>query len=182
MVNLLGKVVNCFSTYLDYLTYGVTNQDYNLLYEANLVLRNNITEEKYRQYYYNNLRCSSKIQIDESSTVSDIKLSWVLSENESINNTFSWNEIDIINNTKTYTINTPVQSGYKFMYISFPEKAKFTIYDELNNILYDSMITSVYEFETSGMIETSVGNVNMVYRKKNVFNTTRPVIFTIKFY
>ena len=89
MVNLLGKVVNCFSTYLDYLTYGVTNQDYNLLYEANLVLRNNITEEKYRQYYYNNLRCSSKIQIDESSTVSDIKLSWVLSENESINNTFS---------------------------------------------------------------------------------------------
>ena len=68
------------------------------------------------------------------------------------------------------------------MYISFPEKAKFTIYDELNNILYDSMITSVYEFETSGMIETSVGNVNMVYRKKNVFNTTRPVIFTIKFY
>lgn len=182
MVNLLGKVVNCFSTYLNYLSYGITNQDYDLLYDANLVLRNNITEEKYRQYFYNNLRCSNNINIVESSSVSDKKISWILSEDESLNGSFIWTEMDIISGLKTYTINTSVQSGYKFMYISVPENAKFTLYDELNNILFDSLVISNYEFEVTGSIQTSSGNLNTAFRKKNMFNTTRPIIFTLKFY
>ena len=57
MINLLEKVINCFSTYLTRLSYGVTEQDYELLYDAVLLLKNNLDEDRYIQYYYNNLQC-----------------------------------------------------------------------------------------------------------------------------
>lgn len=181
MVNLLSKVVNCYQSYINYLNYGITNQNYEMLYNANLVLRNNITEEKFRQYFYNNLGCDSTITIQESSTVNNKRIYWTINSSPTLNENFTWNEI-IVTENKTYNIITNSVVGFNYIYIATPQEDNFILLDEMNNILYDSASSGHFEYESSGMIETSQGNINIAYKKKNIYNSNNQVQLTLKFY
>ena len=181
MVNLMGKVVNCYQTFLTYLTYGITNQNYELLYDANLLLRNEITDEKFRQYFYNNLKCSSNINLNESVTVNNKVISWTLNDSDILTNLFNWSEVNVTA-AQTYNINSGSTTGYYYMYLSVPKDTRILIYDELGNLLFDASDSNTDEFEPCGMIQTSYGNINTVYKKKNMFNAKNPIVFTIKIY
>lgn len=60
MDKLKEKIINCYKQYLTNLTYGITTQDYKLLYGAILLAKNNINDQKYIEYFINNLNCSGK--------------------------------------------------------------------------------------------------------------------------
>ena len=68
------------------------------------------------------------------------------------------------------------------MYISVPQGDNFILLDEMGNILYDSTSTGQFEYENSGMIETSQGNINIALRKKNMYNSNNQIQITLKFY
>lgn len=177
MIRLEEKVVNCFSRYLTNLICGKTDQNYCLLYDSILLLRNNINEEKYIQYFYNNLNCSGNIKlevIDEKNRI----LGSTLNVLETSDNSFIWDEIDTPN-LKTYSITTDSLQGYNFFYISIPPNTDARVYDSLNNLLLDTSIAGDYEFIYDSTVVTSKGQVNSVYRKKNMYNTINPVNFIV---
>jgi hypothetical protein len=64
MHNLIEQVVNCYIKYLNNLSYGITTQDYKLLYGAILALKNNIKDEKYLEYFKNNLCCPITLRLE----------------------------------------------------------------------------------------------------------------------
>lgn len=67
MTSLLEKIVNAYKIFLNNLNYGNTKQDYCFLYDAILAVKNNITdEEKYIQYFYNNMDPTITILLEES--------------------------------------------------------------------------------------------------------------------
>ena len=58
MVNLLLKSYNCYISYLDNLNFGRTDQNYNLLYDSVILLKSNINNPKFIEYFINNLSCN----------------------------------------------------------------------------------------------------------------------------
>ena len=178
MHNLLEKFVNCFGHYIDKLSYGIEVKDYHLLYKTALLIKSNINNPKYNQYYYNNLKCPIKIKLTMPES-KDRMISFAISELPSMNNSFIWTEIDTPS-LKTYDITNPSQPGYNFIYISIPTDLNFIIFDALSNVLFNSAIPGNYEFNFIGSITTSKGKINSVYRKKNMYNTHNPVTFQIK--
>ena len=180
MVNLLEKVVNCYKYYLTRLTYGITNQDYGLLYGAVLLLKNNITDDKYVEFFSNNLSCAGDIVLSETETTTDL-LSWTLNASPVLLDSFVFysSQVPTIG---TYSITTTVTSGYNFLYITVPGDKAIQIYDSLSDLVYDSEIAGSYEFAYVGDLLMSNNKTNSVLRKLNVFNTYNPVTYYIKIY
>ena len=171
------KVVNCFSSYIKKLNCGKTHIDYCTLYDAVLLLKNDITEQKYMQYYYNNLNCPINIKLIKTNEM-DRVIGFALDSAPTVQPTFSWTETDSPT-LKTYQITTNSVSGYNFLYISTPPEVDVRINDALGNLLYDSSIAGDYEFELAGTVTTSKGQENLVYKKKNVYNSFNPVSFNV---
>lgn len=180
MINLLEKFLNCYSTFIKRLNYGLTNQKYELLYNTFLLLRNNISEPVYVQYFYNNLQCSGNIRLS-TPTVTNRVISWAYDADNFLDSNFVWAETSITN-PKTYSITTTPRSGYNFIFISVPQDLNVNIYDSINNLLFNSSIAGSYQFTFVGTITTSKGQLNNVYVKNNVYNTINPVTFYIKLY
>lgn len=55
MDNLLTKSYNSYLKLLTNMNYGKTEENYCLLYDSILCLKNNITDTKYIQYFINNI-------------------------------------------------------------------------------------------------------------------------------
>lgn len=180
MLKLLEKFINCYNTYLDNLTWGIYNKNYDVLYQSCLLLRTQIDNPRYIQYYYNNLKCPVKIKLTVSDDMNRL-ISYSLNSSSSLLSTFTWDEIDI-STLRTYPITTYSLSGYNFLYISVPQDLNCVIYDELNNLLFNSAIPGTYQFTLVGTVTTSREKVNAVYKKKNVFNTFNPVTFYVKLF
>ena len=181
MDKLLEKAINCFSSYLTRLNCGMTQQNYELLYGAVLLLKNNINDTKYIQYFYNNLICSSAIKLTITDAMNRV-IGFELSTSEVILPEFVWSETNTPT-LGTYTIITDSVPGYNFLYFSIPPGVNVIIYDALGNVLFNSSIPSGgYEFELVGTKETSKGQNNVVYKKKNVYNSTNPIPFTINLF
>lgn len=180
MINLEEKVVNCFSSFIKALNCGKTDRDYCLLYDAILLLKNNITEDKYVQYFNNNLTCPIIIDLVKTDEMDRI-IGFTLNSSDTVLETFTWTETESTN-LKTYNITTNSVSGYNFLYFSTPPGTNVRIYDALNNLLFDSSTPGNYEFELAGSVETSKGQTNVVYKKKNVYNSINPVTFTVSLF
>ena len=180
MIKLLEKFVNCYNSYLDKLTYGIIPKDYSLLYNSYLLLKTNINNPRYIQYYYNNLKCPIKIKLIVSDDMNRL-ISYALNPSGTLLNSFSWNEIDITS-LRTYSVTNESLSGYNYIYISVPQDLNCAIYDALNNLLFNSAIPGNYQFSLVGTTTTSKEKVNVVYKKKNVYNTFNPVTFYVKLF
>lgn len=178
MNSLLEKALNCYSTYLTRLSIGKTDQNYDLLYDAILLLKNNVSESKYTQYYENNLTCQTVTRLEEVPE-GDKVIGFELSTSETILESFEWVETPATT-LKTYTITTDSVLGYNFLYFSIPSDANVIIYDALNTVIYNSEVSSpLYAFELVGTALTSNNQINKVYRKKNVYNSNNPITFNI---
>lgn len=180
MLSLLEKVINCYKYYLTRLTYGITNQDYSMLYGATLLLKNNITDEKYIEFFSNNLSCTGDIVLTELETTYDI-LSWTLNASPVLLDSFIFNSSQIPT-IGTYSITTSSTFGYNFLYLTVPSDKAIQIYDSLNDIVYDSEIPGSYEFSYVGDLLMSNNKENKVLRKNNVFNSHNLVTYYIKIY
>lgn len=64
MASLLNKSYNSYIYFLDNLNNGNTNYEYELLYQAILCLKNNITDKKYVEYFESNLLLPIRYNID----------------------------------------------------------------------------------------------------------------------
>ena len=178
MLKLSEKVVNCYKNYLTKLNYGITEQDYSLLYGAVLMLKTGVTDKKYKEFFYNNLLCTSTIVLDP---IEDRMITWTINSNANLVQSFVWTEFSSIY-AKTYPIETNELAGYNYFYVTVPEAFNVKIYDEMSNLVFDSAVAGNWQFTYKGTIKTSKGNTNKVYRKINVFNTIHPVKFYIKLY
>lgn len=178
MTNLEEKVVNCYKYYLTRLTYGITNQNYCMLYGAILAIKNNITDTKYTQYFYNNLNCPNMgVTFPTKSTSYDV-FSWTLSPSSTVQSNFVWNNIRI-GTGGTFTLRTPSTMGYNFLYITAPVNRGIKIYDEMSDLVFNSTGSGSYEFAAVGEIVTGNHRTNIVYRKNNVYNTYNSVTYYI---
>lgn len=180
MLSLLEKVVNCYKYYLTRLTYGITNQDYNLLYGATLLLKNNITDTKYIEFFNNNLSCQGNIVLLEPEITTDL-LAWTLNTSTVVQENFIFNSfpVPIIG---TYSITTSSVFEYNFLYLSVPSNKAIQIYDSLSDLVYDSEVAGAYEFSYVGDLLMSNNKENKVLRKNNVFNSHNLVTYYIKIY
>lgn len=181
MVKLWEKIVNCFSSYLDRLNVGLANQNYEMLYNACLVAKNNINNPFYIQYFYNNLKCPINIKLTVTNEMHRV-ISSTLSQSPTVLNSFNWNEEDITS-LKTYSITSDIIPGeYNFFYVAVPQELNVAIYDEMGNLLFNSLISGSYQFTLAGTTVTSKGKINAVYKKKNMFNSTNPITFNVKIF
>lgn len=182
MASLSEKVANCYKYYLTRLSYGITNQDYCLLYWAILTLKNNITDNKYIQYFYNNLVCptSGGISFPQNDETFDV-ISWTLNPSDTLSPDFVYISTRA-SIAGTYIIRTTSTIGYNFLYITVPVSRNVKIYDEMSDLIFDSSGTGSYEFEYVGEIITGNNRSNAVYRKSNVYNTYNPVTYYVKIF
>ena len=179
MIKLLEKTYNCYIRFLDNLNYGRISYPYDILYDATLCLKNNITDAKYVQFFENNLVCPIRYPIVITSTMKRM-IGWYLSPNGS-NTTFIWNEKEVPTNT-TYYIDVTAKSGFNYLYFSIPQNVRFTIYNTLDIQLYDSSLpdSASQLFMLTGTTTTSKGATNNVFRKKDVYATSTPTTYKIK--
>lgn len=63
MDNLFNSTYNCYIFFLNNLNYGRINQDYSILYDSILCLKENIIDAQYVEYFENNLTCTILYQI-----------------------------------------------------------------------------------------------------------------------
>lgn len=180
MRSLKEKIVNCYKQYLTRLTYGIVNQDYCLLYGAVLTVKNNITDNKFIQYFENNLICSKTISLADIDTLSNV-ISWTISSSSVIPNSANFTDI-AAPTAGSYTLTTTRVIGYNFLYISAPEHRNVKFYNELNALVFDSRDPGTYDFSYVGTIVTGDGSTNKVYKKDDVFNTFNPVTYYINLY
>lgn len=166
--------------YLSNLNYGRTNQSYELLYDAILCLKEAIPELQYNQYFINNLFCPGKYKITITPAMQRI-IAWTLSTEGTLAQSFIWNEISAPTLT-TYTIPVGEKYGFNFLYFSVPQGIHFTIYNALDMVLFDSALpySSSQLFHLVGVAPTSVGTINDVYIKNDVYNSTNAVTFKLK--
>lgn len=184
MPSFLEKAVNCYISYLTNLNYGITDQKYCILYDSWILLKNNITDRRIVDYYSSHLNCPIKIKLELSMDVKNL-ITWTINKSGATTNLFEWNNIDILNTNKNYTVTTNSVVGYNYFYLTLPQNLDFTIYDEMNNLLFDTKNTNENlnnGFILEGTIKTINNQTNLVYRKKNMFNTVNKVTFNIKLY
>lgn len=181
MVKLLEKVLNCYKAHLTNLTYGITNRNYSLLYGAVLLLKNNITEDRFVEYFYNNLTCTGNIVLPQTEEELDL-ISWTINSSDVVLENFVFTSFSAPT-VGTYSITTNSVVGYNFLYITAPENRGVKIYDSLTELVFDSSVPSEnYEFSEVGEIIVSNNKTNKVYRKNNVYNSYNPVTYYIKIY
>lgn len=179
--NLLEKAYNCYIRFLNNLTYGRTNQNYSLLYDAILSLKENITDKQFVQYFENNLTCPKLYTINITDEMARI-FAWDLSSSDT-SSSFTWHEFG----TPTlgdYNFTTNTKYGLNFLYIAVPSGVNFIIYDQLGSRLHDSSLPENamgQHFEMVGTSKMSSGAINVVWKKTNPFSTTTyPVEFKVK--
>lgn len=180
MPSFLEKAVNCYVTYLTNLNYGITDQEYCILYDSWILLKNNITDRRLVDYYSSHLNCPIKIKLELDMDVKNL-ITWTINRSGSITNLFEWNNVDISTTNRYYTITTNSVSGYNYLYLTLPQYLDFMVYDEMNNLLFDTKNPND-NFSLMGTVKTINGQTNLVYRKKNMFNTINKVNFNIKLY
>lgn len=183
MEELIEKAYNCYIAYLNRLNYGKVDQSYCLLYDAILAIANDITEEKYLEYFINNLTCPILYQIEEAENINRM-ISWTLSSEETPDATFSWTELAAQTDT-TYYVITSELVGFNFFYVSVPQSSNCIIYNELDMVLYNSTLSAAdpsQAFSLAGTLTTSEGQANNILRKNDVYNTTHPVLFKVKLF
>jgi hypothetical protein len=87
---LLQRAYNCYLTYLDRLAYGRTDQDFCLLYGGIQVLANKM-EERYAQFFRENLLCPERYDLDIVDNANKFIL-WTLNASPQLEE-FTWSEI-----------------------------------------------------------------------------------------
>lgn len=181
MVNLLEKSYNCYMNFLDGLNYGRNSLKYDILQNAILCLKNNITEIRYVQYFENNLTCKKRYPLNITTTMERI-IAWYLSPNPDTS-TFIWNEKEAPSLT-TYYIDVAAKSGFNYLYFSLPQDVSFIIYNSLDMVLYNSTLpdSAAQLFMLVGTSTTSKGAINSVFRKKDVYATSTPITYKIKLF
>lgn len=183
MANFLEKIYNCYLHFLNDIGKGNVNIDYKNLYGSVILQKNNITNKRLVECMSSKLNCPIIYQISDVK-MEDKILSWAMSSNTNILNSFVWNEVQI-DSVGTYYITTNSQSGFNFIYISIPQGSNFSIYNSLDIEIFNSTLpqSGINQlFSLSGTITTSKGGINNVYRKDDVFNTFNPVSFKIKIF
>lgn len=177
MDNLMEKALTCYKKYLTNLNCGVTDQCYDMLYNALIYNDSGLNNQTYYQYFFNNLKCGGSVTptIGYSGDV----ISIAVSSEETIDNTFEWDELEV-SEPRIYTLVSQSIPGYNYVYISVPNNKNFKITDALGNILYDSTSQGNYSFEYAGKITTDNNRTNKAYKKTNVFNTINPVKFNVE--
>ena len=182
MINLLQKAYNCYITYLDGLNYGRYSQNYCLLYDSILCLKNVITDEKYIQYFDNNLLCPERFTLNITEQMERI-IAWDLSTSYT-SNSFVWNDL-IAPMLATYTFNTDAEVGLHFIYLAIPQDVNFIVYNSLGFILHDSTKPQTdpgQNFQLYGTAIMSNGSTNNVWRKNDPFDSGREIEFKIKIF
>ena len=174
MVNikdLKEKAINCYISFLTKLNYGLINQDYSILYATVLCIKNNITDRKYQEYFYNNLNCNMGVKLVDSNLMRMI-IGYTLNSSGTFSDSFVFNETQIPNKG-TYDLETHSLYGFNYLYISVPKGVDFSIYDALGNNITN-------EFIYVGEKVTSLLETNSIYRKDNVYNSINSINFNIK--
>jgi len=179
MLSLIEKSINCYIQYINNLSYGIQPGNYEILYKSILLLKNNITDAKYIEYFNNNLVCRTTVKLVEQLTNLDV-ISWAVAEEDTLPESPNFLTTSAPYAGK-YKITTPSVIGYNFLYITAPKHKNIRIYDEMNDLLFDSSYIN-NEFVYSGNVITQKGRTNAVYRKNNVFNTLNPIIYYITLY
>jgi len=178
---LLEGAYNCYIRFLNNLTYGRTNQKYDILYDAVLALKENITDPQFVQYFENNLNCPKLHAINITDEMARI-FAWDLNSNDTATS-FTWHEFNTPT-LKDYNFTTNTKYGLNFLYIAVPSGVNFVIYDKLGSKLHDSTIEEDaigQQFEFISTTQMSNGAINNVWKKINPFSTTTyPVEFKIK--
>jgi len=180
MNELLEKAYNCYLIYLDKLNYGNVNQEYCLVYDAILAISNNITDEKYRQYFVNNLLCPTKYPLTITSEMNKM-IMWTLNSSSNILNNFNWNNISPTGKN-LYEFTTNSVPGFNFLYLSIPEDVSFIVMNELNMVIQNNLKSAGDVNQLFIFIGTSTvnGKINNIWRKKDVFNSLNKVSFKIQ--
>jgi len=180
---LLKKAYNCYIQFVNNLNYGRVSQDYNILYDAILSLKENISDVQFVQYFENNLFCPELFQLNITEEMSKT-FAWDLNIDDNTTD-FIWKEIQLIS-LGDYNFVTNTKYGLNFLYVAIPPETNFIIYDVLGNILHNSTIsedTPGQLFTLMGTSQMSTGVMNQVWKKKNPFSTTTyPVEFKIKLF
>lgn len=179
---LLEKAFNCYLIYLDNLNYGKVSQSYCLLYDAILMISNNIDDKKFAQYFENNLDCPKLHSLNITEDMNR-KILWTLNSSPTLLSSFTWNEIPTPSNG-VFQFTTNNLYGFNYLYVSIPQDVETILYNELDMQIYNSTVApsgSNQLFELVGTM--NVGNtINNVYKKKNVYNTNNGVLFKVKIY
>ena len=107
----------------------------------------------------------------------DKVIAWTVNSSDNLNNTFAWEDVKI-SKRKDYYITNEIVDGFNFLYICLPKNTKFTIYNSLNLVLFDSSLPE------NGQLFTTIfkDNEYLILRKKDVYNTRNPVTFKITIY
>lgn len=175
---LKEKIVNCYKQYLTKLNCGIIGQNYCLLYKAILSVKNNISDKKYVEFFENNLNCPITIKLTAMDKIPNV-ISWV--EATVLSNDTVFTEISAPT-AGNYTILTNKVPGYNFLYITAPSDRNVRIYDDFNDIVFDSKAAGTYQFSYVGNLTTSNGSINKIYRKNNVYNSNVQVPYYINLY
>lgn len=180
---LLEKAYNCYIAYLDNLNYGKVTQNYCLLYDAILMIANDITDQQYVEYFESNLDCNRRYVLNITDDMGR-QILWTLNDSEVVLGNFNWTTIDAPINT-TYQFTTNSLGGFNYVYISVPQTVNMLIFNELNVQIQDSLAPGTNPnqlFTLVGTMTLENGNTNNVWKKKDVYNTINPVLFKVKIY
>lgn len=182
MVNLLEKAYNCYIAYLDRLNYGRVSQNYSLLYDSILCLKNVISEEKFIQYFENNLLCPERFALNITTAMERI-IAWDLSTSYTALS-FIWNELPAPM-LASYNFTTDAEFGLSFLYLAVPPDANFILYNSLGFVIHDSTIdqnANGQNFKLYGSALMSNGSTNNVWRKDEPYDSSKPIDFKIKLF
>lgn len=180
---LLEKAYNCYMYFVTNVLYGRTNQDYDMLYGATLMLKNNITNQSLTECFENRLNCPTLYSLAGIDSAAKL-ITWTLNTALNVNDTFVWNEIPY-SQEGVYTFNTTSTPGFNFLYISIPQDTDMFIHNSMDIILLDTGRPSSDDdqlFHLVGTYTTSTGSINNVFRKNDVYNSNNPVFFKLKIY
>lgn len=106
----------------------------------------------------------------------DNTISWKIDSSKYLINDNTWSDIPIIKKSDYY-ITTNSVDGFNFLYITLPKKLRFSIYNKLNFMLYDSALEDNQLF-----LKIHENDYFLTLRKRDVYNTHNPVTFKITIY
>jgi len=180
MVKLIQKVANCYQYYLNRLSYGITSQDYDLLYDAILFLKSGLIDAGFEEFFENNLNCVGDIVLPQTDTISNM-IAWAFNSTGTVNPSTVFISSPIPD-FGTFSITTNSVTGYNYLYIAVPQNKNTQIYDEMTSLMFDSTVAGSYDFTYIGNLTMSNESINSIYRKNDVFNTYNPITYYVKIF
>lgn len=180
MVKLIQKVANCYQYYLNRLSYGITSQNYDLLYNAVLFLKSGLTDARFEEFFTNNLTCVGDIVLPQIDSITSM-IAWALNSTGTVDpsTVFMSSEIPDFG---TFSITTNSITGYNYLYIAVPKNKNIQIYDQMTNLMFDSTVSGSYDFTYVENLTMSNQSIDAVYRKNDVFNTYNPITYYVKIF